>query len=167
MEKWPTEREIWLAELWLSTASIMQASMKARLTPETPSSTAFLARYSPLRILLDDGEFAAYEHHGPASSALRDLRRQRYRELLDSFVEEICQARTQKLLAFECGKQWQTFSTCFAKNLRLKLAILQLRAAVHLHAAKLPSSTKLAVYAFGQVSRCFVTPVVPITAASR
>ena len=167
MEPWPTEQEFYIADHLASTASLMQAALKDRMRVEFSGRRTFLTRYSPLKTLLDDDEFAPYERSSSSMVTMRFLRRQQYRDLLQSFIEAIRQGRKQNLSARAKGKYWPTYHIYVLNGMRIECAIFELKFAVYLHAANLPVSRSLAAYAFHQISRCFFLPVVPIDSATR
>ena len=163
----PTERELRLAAEWMRVARLISASIQSRIDFDPDKVEDPLARYAPLKLLLNDVYVRELYAWGDRETAkrLRKIQRQKYAQLLTHLAAEARVNQQRRVDHMDSAETWNKYGEVFLQEWFVRLIIMRLRAALWLHAVSLPGAAWLASDACKNLRRLFPpAQVIPIRA---
>jgi hypothetical protein len=163
----PTERELRLGAEWMRVARLISASIESRLEFDPDKVEDPLARYAPLKLLLNDSYVRELYAWGDRENAknLRKIRRQKYAQLLNHLATEAALHQKRRMEHMDSAESWNKYGDVFLQAWFVRLVIVRLHAALWLHTVSVPGAAWLASDACKNLRRLFPpAQVIPIRA---
>ncbi len=153
----PTERELRVAAEWMRVARLMTASIQSRIDFEPGNVHDPLARYAPLKLLLNDAYFRELYVSGDRTAAkeLRATQRRKYAQLLADLAEQVQLHQRSRLDHMDREGAWNRYGEVFLQEWLIRIVIVRLRWALWMHIASLPGAAWMATDACKNLRRLF------------
>lgn len=161
----PTERELRLAAEWTRIARLIRTSIQSRMEDAVDESDDPLARYAPLKTLLNDDLVHELYACGEWGAAEEFRRRQhvRFAQLLSSLRAEVFLRHQERVALMDASGSWASYTEVFREAWFMRGVLARLRTALWLHSLSLPGSLWMVRAAWRDLQRIFPPAhIVPI-----